>query len=288
MASKIDNYTPKIPAAHWDAIGPFVREAVREGEPSTPYHAGVLMAVVTAHVRWAWMRGEPLERRSMFDRYLIEEFTQIGCPATWSPGSRGNGRSVLFRIAEALLGPDARTPRLAALPPAEPISPYSQVEVASLRSWADTQSTATRRRDAMALLALGAGAGLATEDILPLRVGDVRDRDGALVVHVQGRRERNVPVLAGWCDDLQRVLVDDPEAFVFRPGRTGVGKNSVTNFVSSTGGLNKPSSQRLRATWIVHHLTAGTPMKAFMAAAGVQSLEALTPLPEVRARPRPC
>jgi hypothetical protein len=38
----------------------------------------------------------------------------------------------------------------------------------------------------------------------------------------------------------------------------------------------RPTSQRLRATWIVHHLDAGVPVVTLMRAAGVESLESFT------------
>jgi hypothetical protein len=53
-------------------------------------------------------------------------------------------------------------------------------------------------------------------------------------------------------------------------------KNVCTKFVSNTTGVIKPSSQRLRATWLVHHLTVGTPVKVLLEAAGIGSLNALT------------
>jgi hypothetical protein len=67
-----------------------------------------------------------------------------------------------------------------------------------------------------------------------------------------------------------------PDDYAFSPRRTVEGKNTVTNFVAKTSGIHKPNSQRLRATWIVHHLSAATPVNVLMNAAGVLSLDALT------------
>lgn len=277
MAERINDYTPEIDPAHWTAIGGFVRAAVHDADPHTTYRAKDLLGAATALTHWAWMLGQPLDRSVVFDRWQIEAFIAEGWPPTWSAASRGNRRSVLFRVSEALLGHEARTPRVAPLPNADPSRPYTGSELTAFRSWADAQATTSKRRDCAVVVALGAGAGLATEDLLPLRARDINRVGEALVVTVSGRRARQVPVLDAWSDDvLDAIVTLDVDDFVFRPHRRGIAKNSVSNFLGKTTGVAKPSPQRLRATWIVHHLTVGTPVKAFMTAAGVQSLEALT------------
>jgi hypothetical protein len=52
--------------------------------------------------------------------------------------------------------------------------------------------------------------------------------------------------------------------------------NAITNFVNRgySGGL-RPSSQRMRATWIVCHLNARTPLNVLSTAAGLESIDAL-------------
>lgn len=279
MAGRIRNYTPNIPAEHWENIEDFVRAAVTRTEPTTPYTANKLFSAVTPFVHWAWKAGHHLDDRTIFDRWLIEEFIATACPATWSPATRGNQRSVIFRVAEAVLGVDARTPRALPLTAADPSRPYSPADMAALRSWARSQGTELMRRDATALLAFGAGAGLAAEDIAPLRVADVTVRDdGSVTVNVPGRRPRRVTVLAVWEHDAASVIAGrDGDEFLFVPGRAAAStKNLCTQFVGRTSGVLKPSSQRLRATWLVHHLTVGTPVKVLMTAAGIGSLNALT------------
>lgn len=268
---------PDIDPAHWTAIGGFVRAAVRDAEAATPYRAHALLGAVTALTHWSWMQGHPLDRVVVFDRWQIEAFVAAGCPATWSPASRGNRRSALFRTSEALLGPEARTPRVAPLPPADPARPYAAGDLIGFRSWATGQRTDARRRDCRVLLALGAGAGIATEDLLSLRATDIDRIDDTFVANVGGRRARRVPLLDSWADLLTGAFVGlGADDFVFRPRRRGAAQNAVSNFLARTTGAAKPSTQRLRATWIVHHLTIGTPVKALMAAAGVQSLATMT------------
>lgn len=276
MPERIDGYTPDMDPAHWAVIESFVRAAVTEAQPSTPYRASALLGAVAALTHWSWMGGIPLEPAAVLDRWNIERFITEGA-TTWSPASRGNRRSVLFRVSEALLGHEARTPRVAPLPPSDPSKPYDAAELVAFRSWAASQATEAKRRDSAVLLALGGGAGLATEDLLAVRRRHVTEVDGVAVVAVAGRRPRQVPVLAAWADTLAEAVAEtDADGYAFRPGRSGRTKNSVSNLLGKTDGATKPQPQRLRATWIVHHLAVGTPVKPLMAAAGVKSLEALT------------
>jgi len=268
-----------MPESYWQVIEAFVRDAVTDAQPSTVYSAQNLLSVTARHVLWCWQTaGLALERKAVFDRLVIEEFIAHGCP-TLSPASKGNRRSQLLRMSEALLGPEGSPPRLAPLPPSEPVRPYSSSELVALRSWAAGQSTPTKRRDAATLLALGAGAGLAVEDIAELTAGMVTVDDAGVLLAVPGRRPRLVPVLAAWeVPIIEAADVVPPDRPLFRERRTTPNKkNFASNFVDCSAGVGiKPSVQRLRATWIVHHLAASTPVIPLMAAAGVESLEALT------------
>lgn len=280
MARRISEYTPAIPAGDWTHIEGFVRAAVAEAQPNTVYAARDLLISVTGLTYWCWQTAcVPVEREVVFDRAQIEEYIASGCPSM-RPGSRGNRRSQLFRVAEQLVGTQTATRRLAPLPASDPAAPYVAAEIAMLRSWCAGQPTQRMRNDAAVLVALGAGAGLAVEDLIDVRIGDVTSDDEGVVVTVRGgRRPRTVPVLVEWEALLAGAVDgrDDTDGFAFRPGRTTTHKNAVSNFVAKTTGVGvRPSSQRLRVTWIVRHLAAGTPVAALIGAAGVESLEALT------------
>lgn len=94
-------------------------------------------------------------------------------------------------------------------------------------------------------------------------------------------------MLQQWADEL---LLDDAvraERYIFRPDRQGTWRNVVSNFVSSVPREVRPQPQRLRATWIVSHLDAGTNVLTLMRAAGVDSLEAFTRYIRFVAEPAP-
>ncbi|MDQ2729913.1 MAG: hypothetical protein M3Y91_19140 [Actinomycetota bacterium] len=277
VARYIGEFTPDMPERYWAVIEAFVRAAVADAQPRTPYRVRDLLTPTARHVLWCWQTaGLPLQREVIFDRHVIEEFAAHGSP-TWSPATTGNHRSQLLRMAEAL-NPKAQPARLTPFPSADPVRPYSPSEMTALRSWTTGQNTPTRRRDASVLLALGAGAGLAVEDIAGLTAAMVTVDDDGVLLAVPGRRARVVPVLAAWeAEIIGAVEVVPADRFLFCANRTVTGKNYLGSFVrKSTGVEIKPLVQRLRATWIVGHLAARTPVVPLMAAAGVESLEALT------------
>lgn len=279
MATHIAEYTPELPPEDWAAIHEFVRAAVADCMGRIPYAPRVLLRVCSRHVRWCWRAaGLPLERGVVFHPEVVGEFIDHGCP-DWSRPTAANARSLLLRMSGELMPPGSQPVRLPPMWAAHPLHPYTATEVSALRSWAAGQITQTRLVQCHVLLALGFGAGLSAVEVADLRTGHLHvDADGVLV-EVVGRRARFVPVLAEW----ESVLIDladaamRPDLYVFGgPRRKTSHKNTVTNFVRATNtGRVYPRLQRMRVTWIVGHLAAGSPVKALMQAAGVDSLDAL-------------
>ncbi|MFK4729517.1 hypothetical protein ROT00_07510 [Agromyces mediolanus] len=248
---------------------------MRDTDGRTPYSDEQLMRTVSRHTLWCWQTaGLPLDRETLLSTPVIDE----SCMQVrgLSAASRGNVRSQLLRVAEALL-PAVRQ-RLAPLPPAEPSAPYTTAQLTSFRSWAAGQPTAAARQSAATLISLGAGAGLAARELAAVLPEDVIEDDEGVLVQVRGERERTVPLLQSWEELLletrSQALSGRP---LFRPTHGKFYPNIVTNFVARSDGIGlKPQSPRLRATWLVTLLTAGTPPQALLDAAGVASLEALT------------
>jgi integrase len=271
-------YEPRLDGATWSAIGPFVAAAVTACVSTTPYEANALQNVASRLTAWTWeSAGLPLERSVVFNRDVIARFISIGCPGI-KPAVRGNMRSQLLRMSESLLDPAAVPRRLNPLPPSDPTAPYSAIEVISLRSWAEAQSTAPRRANAQVLLALGAGCGLSAIEIGEVRVQDISSDERGVLVRVDGGRPRSVPALREWEKALiERRAMLEPDRYVFRENHTTFYPNLVTNFVNRSRVIGvRPQTQRLRSTWIVQHLKAATPVTLLMRAAGVESLEAFT------------
>lgn len=278
VSRRIKEFVPDFDPAYWRAIEGFVRAAVFDAEPDMPRKSGKLLTVVARHTLWCWQTaGLPLEREIVFSRDVISEYIQHGC-ATVTPSSRSTMRSRLLRVSEALLPRELAPRRLPPLPNSSAMAPYSESELTAFRSWAGGQATAARRRDALTLLALGAGGGLSTVEIGDVRAEHIGVDSLGVLVAVSGERPRLVPVLRQWEAALIEAAAErDPGSPMFRLARSRNHPNLVTNFLGKCNGVGaRPQTRRLRATWIVTHLAASTPVVPFMAASGVQSLEALT------------
>ena len=269
MGDKRETYRPRLPDGDWVGIRPFVLSVVSDVESSLPYPSASILNAVTHHVDWCVNTvGLDQDRKDLFRRDVIG--AAVAMMPTRQGSTRGRRRSLLLRVGEAL-GTIPVPPALPPLAAATPSAPYTPNEVDEVVRWALSQS----ERDgpsALALVALGLGAGLPTRDVAKVRARDVRADGEAIYLD-----DRVVPVLDDWVDDLGTLArkASTREEPLFRPG-VAWSKNVVTVFVSrSLGSGMRPSTQRMRATWLVHHLGSGTPMQDLLSAAGLQSMDAL-------------
>jgi hypothetical protein len=271
-------YEPKVLTDQWFEARPFIISVLTEIDGKTPYSTTELGFALTRLTEWALSRAFiDLEREVLFRRDIIDRFITFGS-TDLAAGVRGNMRSQLLRVAEELLEPDLARVRMTALSRSRPSAPYSPREIAKMFSWAAAQRTPGRNADAHVLIHLGLGAGLSASEIGNCLAGDVVVRLAGVLINVGGERPRTVPVVEEWEDGIARRAAElDPRSFLFRPKHVAHYPNLVSNFVSKGHtSQHSPQTQRLRATWVVRHLSAGTPVLPLMRAAGVDSLEALT------------
>lgn len=259
---------------YWDQLEPTVTEAVTLAARTLGRPARSFYPPAAAFALWAWQtRGVPAQTKSMFRRRLVEEFVHLGM-SDFSRSSRATYRSALLAIADAVTPAYEKT---LPIPRSQPTAPYTQPEVAALRSWALRQGRPSRRRDAITLLALGLGAGLATRELLSVRGADFEWLDGGLHVVVWESRPRLVPVLPGWTAPLIAAFEsEDRDRWLFRPGRQGVRGAQVTDFLhrgQQTDLDVRPA--RMRTTWLLMHLDAGTAPRELLQIAGLENLAAL-------------
>ena len=269
-------------AETWASVQSLVSSAIDQCHASTPYSDGELISIGTKLA--TFVASSPLlslDVETAFAAPTIEQFFHTGLP-TWSPASRGNARSMLYRMSETLLGTTTRGDRLFALPASSPSRPYDAAELKQIDKWIRAQQ-GERRRDATVLVALGLGAGLSTSEITGLRVDDltVVELDGVVViasVEVSCARSRVVTIESRWGEQLAAAVSGrGGQGFAFEPKREAAGKNLVSNFVARSEGEGvRPNAQRMRATWVVGHLESGTPIVSLMELAGVRSLDALS------------
>jgi integrase len=291
------SYRPILALPYWHIIGTFIDEAVAETAAATGRQERSLYPAVSVFVLWCWQsRGTPLERRRIFRKTTVEEFVHLAMTG-YSAGSRSTHRATLWLMVETLNPADLNRNHRS-LPRSAPTAPYTRAEIATLRSWSLAQATERRQHDATALLALGLGAGLAARELLGVRRSDITDDAaekicvineatgeivdnvvddaGRLTVTVRGDRARNIPVLIEWAKPLRKILNDlNPDEWVFRPGRISATSGQVTDFLLRARTTLDIRPARMRTTWLLNHLHAGTPPHELLRISGLKNFAAL-------------
>jgi hypothetical protein len=111
----------------------------------------------------------------------------------------------------------------------------------------------------MALVALGAGAGLDGRWSTRVRADDVISRGDTVLLQVGEPSARLVPVLANYeaaVIDLAASAGD--EFLVGGHSRARNRAGELASRIEVSHGTPRLSASRLRSTWLVHHLTIGT------------------------------
>ena len=254
----------------WDSIAHIVMDVSRRTAASTAYTDQQLSLAAAPYLRWRLTSGMSVDCVA-FVRADIDRFVREGLSHYSTNAGRNTVRSRLLRIAETVNRDQNPTPLLP-LGGSAASQPYSPGEIEKLRRWAKGQDTESRVVDATVLLALGLGAGLRGQEIIALVATDIHRE----IVSVRARTEtiRRVPVLAAWQAELE--LAAGRDGWLFRPGRTSMNHNSITDFVARSA--HRPSklaitTRRMRATWLQHHQLAGT--EGLAALAGVDHAVAL-------------
>ncbi|MFS3128100.1 hypothetical protein ACLM5J_06820 [Nocardioides sp. Bht2] len=294
MVRQIANYRPRDMApADYAAIEFFVQGVIadttdlRHKDPLAHVHA------VASFVHWAHnLHGRPLEREAIFNVPLILNFTERVLSGK-SAGYVSTYRSRLLGVAKAV------NPRSVVSMPTRQRRgtnnpPYTDGDISRFLMHAAGFGRPYGRRSAQLVVALSAGAGLNPSDYVRLRNRhvsiDAVGPDSGITVHVpQGAgtartslKARRVMLLRQYEPTIRGLLSApglDPEAFV-------VWENVVAsreNLQALTQGLKRtfedartrPVISRLRTTWIVRHLTWGTPTSVLLLASGLNSAESL-------------
>ncbi|MFD0200063.1 MULTISPECIES: hypothetical protein [Saccharothrix] len=274
MSRRVDTFVPRGAGPAWGRVAGQVRALVLRADPLVPYDAAELMSVLARLAMFCDGHGVA-EPRSWLEPSTVDWFLDVGCVGL-SSHTRSTYRARLRRLAEAIHGVDDAKP--IALSASDTSRPYSAGEQAALWSWARAQPTDALRAGCSQLLALGLGCGLAADEVIDLRTGCVRVLDdGTVVVEVLGRRARLVVCRQRWESVLAEQVTGTGGGFLFRPNAVRA-KNLVSNFLARAhrGPTTPPVRlSRLRDTWIIEHLVAGTPLPVLAAAAGLDGLSSL-------------
>lgn len=272
-SSSSPTYTPLLALPWWDRIGPFLTALVDDVSAELGVESRSLYPFLTPFVLWCWQtKALDLDRQKMFRRSRIESFVINGMPGM-SRGTKNTVRGKLLRVSEVVVTEIPTTP-LHGIGRSTPTPPYDAKQRAELYSWARTRGTATARRDASVLLALGLGAGLPTRELLAVRHRDVT-LDGS-TVRVRDARRRTVPVEDDWQPVLRRAIDTlDHDDWLFRVGRHSAASGQVAEFVRRTATDLDIRPARMRSTWLCERLAKNTPVDTLLLESGVQTYASL-------------
>ena len=274
---RIGRYRPRnIELSRWVVIRPFVIACAKDLGPCTWESAYRTLKILASLAAWATDDGLPLDREVVLDPDSVERFVQ---GLDRSDQSRATYRSVLRRVGPLLTKRAPWEPRPRSMSRRQVALPYTKTEVEQLRRAALHQPSAGRRRAARAILALGLGSGLDGRWVAQVRATDVVLMKGVVTVCVGDPSPRTVPVLACWEDEVAELAASAGDQFLV--GGTSISKNranDLTRWVVAPPGHPQLSGPRLRSTWLLWHLDAGTRLTELAMAAGLQGVTVLSDL----------
>ena len=276
IALRVSSDRPRaIDDSLWASIRPFVLVCASALPLDGWASATRTLRVIAQIALWAVGEGIALDQEVIFDPDTVERFV---ASSAGSDASRSTYRAVLRRIGPLLTRNAPWEPRPTPLSRRHVAVSCTAEELALLSGDACQQPTVGLRRAADAFLALGAGAGLDGRWCTRVRADDVLV-DEVVLIRVGDPAARLVPVLARW------------EAAVLDLAKTAGGEYLVGGYSTSRNrasaltaslvvppGHPKLSCPRLRSTWLLSHLIAGTRLPELASAAGLQGITVLSDL----------
>jgi len=276
IALRVSSYRPQaIDEPLWVAIRPFVLSCA-SALPLDGWASATRTLRVLAQIGlWAVGEGIALDRELVFDPDTVERFIAA---SLGSDASRATYRAVLRRIGPLLTRKAPWEPRKAPVSRRQVAVPYTVEDLALLSNDACQQPTEGQCRAAGALIALGAGAGLDGRWCTRVRAEDVLV-DAVVFVRVGDPAARQVPVLARWeATVLELATTAGGEYLV---GGSSTSRNRASALTASFAvppGHPKLSCARLRSTWLLSQLIAGTRLPELASAAGLRGITVLSDL----------
>jgi len=263
VAAAIARYAPPSLAGE---VAAFARHVVTVARPHSPARAKALLFAAGKLGTFATSVGLELSPEVVLSASLIERFI-VTCAGHLGPATRRTLRSNLRFVSAACL---THAPGPVPLSRERSKAPYAQAEIEAYLALADAQPTLTRRMRLSGLIVLGAGAGLMGADLRTVCGTNVVARSGGVVVEVNGRRARVVPVLARYHERVAASARFAGPGYViggFSASRRNVTSGLVAS-VAGGAGLATLDVGRLRATWL-RDVAEAIGLKAFMDAAGI-------------------
>lgn len=272
-AAAIAAYRPRVVG---EAAGGFAREVVGRALPQNVERVRALLFAASRFAAFAEQVGLELCPEALLAEGSIERFILCATQG-FSPATVRTLRTNLRHLARALQTHPHPLPR--ALSRERAKAPYRPAEIDGYLRLAGAQPTLSRRMRCVALLCLGAGAGVIAGELRQIRGTDVTCRSGGMLVTVRASappRARIVPVLSRFQEPLLAAAAFAGEGLICGgrdPGRRNL-SDALCRALSADPSLPRLQAGRLRSSWL-HQAAQIIGLGAFMAAAGVSCSQRL-------------
>lgn len=279
VAEWLADYQPYgIPPAEWADAGlrAFVSEQIIRLDPPGVPRAKKCALQLAKLGWWCHRHGMDLDVEQVLHPDTVERYCEV---ALANDPHRGDYRSMLRSIGPVL------TKKAPWQPPPVPMksrtvaAPYDAKTVEAFVHDMIRQSTPRRRQSFTAMVALGLGAGLDGRWLHLVHGSDVDQIDGTTVVEVPDPAPRVVPIRDVWAATVRELAEQAGEGLLFggeRPSKNLVNRRAGDFDLGKR--TPKPNAARLRSTWLVAHLAAGTRLPELVEAAGMQGITTLSDL----------
>ena len=250
---------------------PTVRGWVKQMDPRDANEAARFLRAAAGIAVWAFRELDTTDPALVLHPNNVEYWSMTvksDRSARWRETSRGT-----LRTLGRAVNPD-NWPRPTRKVGKQKIArPYTATEEAEYRFAANLPGWANRSKRLWVVVS-ALGAGMRGTEIAVARTGDLRDIDGgSLAVEVRGRYPRLTPIRRDYTT-LAREAADGSPTDRFLP-------TDGRNVVHSVAGRLDPGDgqslamRRARSTWLVAHMTAGTPLAVLRQVAGPLSANTL-------------
>lgn len=261
----------------WDHNRPVVQRAILAVGFTSLKATRDAMGTVVSFLCWAASVGLESDLKALSVPTTVEQFFEMRLKTTGRTRTPATRRSVLFRISKAV------NPKAGWLPEPKPdprkpvLAPDIKAELDRFAELIDLQPSPTdapsRSGDArlgLRLRAVGCG------ELLRVVTNDVeRNAGDVLLVHVEGDRERWVPVLAEYRQRfLDLVTADEPDSQLIGSLTIEQGDpiSKAIAGIEMPAGEQRPNLMRLRNTWMVAVLNTRPTMPEFLYLAGLKTM----------------
>ncbi|WP_284753516.1 hypothetical protein [Arthrobacter sp. efr-133-R2A-120] len=281
-AELIASYEPKpgrIPAEAWSAIGPFVREVAGRLGYLSPETMKNYIHAIAYYVYWTYERGLLLDVEIIFTPSRVQQYVQTATTHL-VPSSRASHRASLVRVGREVTRRAPWPPPGVSFEMRQLQPPYSSQEVELYLQMAGQLSTKFRRRVATAQLCLGLGAGLIAQEYMTVGLEQLVLHGEVFMMEIPGERARKVPMHQRYVD----LLLDIGEQHPGEPFIAPLTGTAPAERLDRVLGLIKyprvwrPSTTRLRTTWMVRMLRSGCNLAEVMYMSGLQGTKSLIDL----------